>query len=110
MERKMTIYLAKTTFGSFRFKADFAQASCNIYALPDRGNDESEGGTTPYQVADARHDPARAARMLLEYFGRQYWCDPDCVGEDDDGNETFDGLSKDDYLDSLIVSVEAEDC
>jgi hypothetical protein len=58
-------------------------------------------------VADARHSPERAARLLLEYFGRDYWCDPDCVEEDDEGNETFDGMTKDEYLDSLIVSVEA---
>jgi hypothetical protein len=37
-----------------------------------------------------------------------YWCDPSCVGEDEEGNETFDGQTKDEYLDSLIVSVESE--
>ena len=105
----MTQYFVKTTFGSFRFQADFVQAACNICSLPDSDDAESEGSPTPYQVADARHIPADAAKLLLEYFGRDYWCDPDCVDEDDDGNETFNGMSKDDYLDSLIVSVETED-
>lgn len=105
----MANYICKTTFGSFRFGADFAQASCNLYSLPDRDDDNSDSFPTPYQVADARHSPAVAAKLLLEYFGRNYWCDPFCVDEDDEGNETFDGMSKDDYLDSLIVSVERED-
>lgn len=99
----MTDYLVKTTFGSFRFSGDFSQASSNLYSLPD---DDADGFPTPYQVADARHIPVVAAKLLLEYFGRDYWCDPGCVVEDD-GEETFDGMSKDDYLDSLIVSVEA---
>jgi hypothetical protein len=105
----MTIYLAKTTFGSFRFAANLAEASAPIRSLPDRGEDEPGDFPTPYQTADARHDPVRAARLCLEYFGRDYWCDPSAVEEDSAGNETFDGMSKDDYLDSLIVSVEAED-
>ena len=105
----MTTYLVKTTFGSFRFEADFAQASCGLYSLPDRGDEDLVGFPTSYQVADARHCPYRAALLLLEYFGRDYWCAPGCAGEDEDGNETFDGMSKADYLDSLIVSVEAED-
>ena len=105
----MTTYLVKTTLGSFRFEADFAQAACGLYCLPDRGDGDLEGFPTPYQVADARHSPHRAACLLLQYFGRSYWCAPGCVDEDEDGNQTFHGMSKDDYLNSLIVSVEAEE-
>lgn len=138
METKMANYLCKTTFGSFRFSGDFSQAASNLWSLPDRGDDSLDGFPTPFQVADARHIPERAARLLLEYFGRDYWCDHDCVDdgyavtvdgqtrtferdEEDEAREyatqhgaqveeieTFDGLSKDDYLASLIVSVEAE--
>ena len=104
----MTQYFVKTTFGSFRFQADFVQAACIICSLPDSDDDESEGSPTPYQVADARHIPEIAARLLLEYYGRAYWCDEDCVDEDEEGNETFNGMSKNDYLRSLIVSVETE--
>lgn len=103
----MTIYLARTTFGTFRFQANLAEASAPIISLPDRGDDTMESFPTPYQTADARHDADQAARLCLEYFGREYWCDPSVVSEDDDGNETFDSMTKDDYLDSLIVSVEA---
>lgn len=104
----MTNYLVKTTFGSFRFCADLTRAAAPIYSLPDKGAPEDEGFSTPYQTADARHREWDAARLLLEYFGRDYWCDPDCMAIDEDGNETFNGLSQDDYLDSLIVSVETE--
>ena len=106
----MTIYLVKTTFDSFRFEADFAEASCGLYTLPDRDEtDDQYSFPTPYQVADARHSPHRAAILLLQYFGRSYWCAPGCLEEDEDSNQTFDGMSKDEYLDSLIVSVEAEE-
>lgn len=41
------------------FEADFAQASDPILL---------NGSSTPFQVADARHEPIRAARMLND------WC------------------------------------
>lgn len=105
----MTNYTVTTTFGSFRFSGDFAQASSNLYSLPDAGADEAEGFPTPYQVADARHSPERAAALVLEHFGAEYWLDPDADrGETDDGEITYDGKSRADYVASLIVSVEAE--
>lgn len=137
----MTIYRCKTTFGSFQFAADFAQASSNICIVPDRGDNECEGGSTPFQVADAGHDPDAAAQLLLKYFGRDYWCDPSDVsdgyavtyvvnrrpetkvfesdeeeeaekfaaehGAEVEEIETFAGQMKDQYISSLIVSVEA---
>lgn len=42
------------------FSADFAQASSPITL---------DGSSTPFQVADARHRPARAAELLIG------WCD-----------------------------------
>ena len=42
------------------FAADFAQASSPITL---------EGDSTPFQVADARHRPAKAAELLIG------WCD-----------------------------------
>ena len=44
------------------FEADFAQASCPITI---------DGDTTPFQVADARHRPARAAGLLNEWSRSQ---------------------------------------
>ena len=41
------------------FEGDFAQASCPLTI---------DGNSTPFQVADARHRPAEAARLLNE------WC------------------------------------
>lgn len=139
----MTNYVCKTTFGRFRFAANFADAASPIESLPDRTDEDSDGFSTPFQAADARHNPHEAARLLLQYFGRDYWCDPSVVDdgyavdytddgkaktkifasdEEDDAQEfaaehgseveeieTFDGMTKEQYLDSLIVSVEAED-
>lgn len=87
-----TTYLCTTTFGSFRFCANFAEASSPIVVV--NGNEES---VTPFQVADASHSPHRAAHMLIRYFGRSYWVGPDFNPETDDDDE---------YIDGLIVSVE----
>lgn len=54
------------------FSADFRQASCPIML---------EGRSTPFQVADARHDPVRAAEMLNR------WCESQGGGAWDDGDE-----------------------
>lgn len=54
------------------FGGDFAQASSPLTL---------EGDSTPFQVADARHRPAEAARLLIE------WCRSqggEVVGEDED--------------------------
>lgn len=95
------IYTTVTTFGSFRFAGNFADASSPIISLDDDYDDETT--TAPFQVADADHSPYLAARMLMEWFGREYWLALDA--DIDDENETYDGLSQDEYIDSLIVSV-----
>lgn len=46
-----------------RFSGDFAEASSPIRIVGDEGET-----STPYQVADARHSPKEAARLLNE------WC------------------------------------
>lgn len=105
----MTTYVATTTFGKFRFEADMVQAAAPIYSLPDTDSDDDLSGfSTPYQTADARHSEWKAALLLLDYFGRDYWLDPGAaIEEDDEGNETIDGMSKEKYLESLLVSVDA---
>lgn len=105
----MTTYLARTTFGSFRFEANLAEASAPIFSLPDRGDDETESFPTPYQTADARHNERTAALLVLEYFGSEYWLDPDAVrDETEDGETTYDGKTRSEYLDGLLVSIEAQ--
>jgi hypothetical protein len=106
----MTIYRAKTTFGSFRFEANLSEASAPIRSLPDSPDDEETAGfPTPYQTADARHSETEAARLLLDYFGSEYWLDPTVeVTETDDGETLYAGMLREDYVRSLLVSVDAE--
>lgn len=47
------------------FRADFAQASSQIMICD---HDGSQAAGTPFQVADARHRPLEAARLLNR------WC------------------------------------
>lgn len=101
---KMTVYRAKTTFGSFRFEANLAEAAAPIVSLPDSGDDDTDSFSTPYQTADARHSERRAALLCLEYFGSEYWLDPSA----ERGGDLIDGMTKADYIESLLVSVEAE--
>lgn len=103
-------YRAKTTFGFFRFQANLSEASAPIIALGSRDDydDEADFGT-PFQTADARHDEMRAALLLLDYFGSDYWLDPTIkVTKTDDGEMTYGGMPRSDYIRSLLVSVEAE--
>ncbi len=54
------------------FTADFAQASSPIML---------DGNSTPFQVADARHKPSKAAELLID------WCDSEggeIVGDDEE--------------------------
>jgi hypothetical protein len=53
--------------------ANFAQASCAI---------ELNGKATPYQVADAKHDPDNAAELLNGWCfseGGEIWGDDDQI-------------------------------
>lgn len=132
-----TIYTCRTTFGFFRFAADFSEASSPIYALADHGGlDHPDVRQTPLQVADAGHSPRVAARMVMQFLGRDYWLNPDdldytvtYVEDGEQKTETFDGLDdaeefagaddriettyagmdEVDYIDSLIEDVAAED-
>lgn len=101
-------YKCTMTFASFRFEADFAEAASNIRSLPD-DDEDGDGEALPFQVADAGHDPERAALLLLEYFGPDFWLAPDSIIETgEDGEQTFDGMTRKDYIEGLIVSVKAE--
>ena len=95
-------YVVSLTFGeTLEITADFAQASSQIYL---------DGQCTPYQVADTCHCRHRAAVMLIGDMGRDYWLDPDAeIGEDEDGETTYDGLTEEEYIDGLIESIESID-
>ena len=55
----MTTYICTTTSGfAFRMEADFSQASRNI---------RIDGESTPFQVADARHNVFQAAKLAGEW-------------------------------------------
>lgn len=68
-----TIYTVTLADGQkFQMEANLAEASA-----PIRANFHSEEDTwdiTPYQTADAEHNPMRAAELCAEYFS---------TGEDD---------------------------
>lgn len=62
-----------STIGPFQLSADFRQAAATIYVRFPDGNDfpadDEEGWqATPYQVADARHFPQTAARIVAHHF------------------------------------------
>jgi hypothetical protein len=51
-------------------RADLAQASAPIHSVTvDRDGESVE--TLPYQTADARHRPMRAAELAVAYWARQ---------------------------------------
>lgn len=57
--------------GEFEFSANFSQTSDNIRVRFPVGNDfaDDEGWqSTPFQVADARHHPRAAERLIAHYF------------------------------------------
>jgi hypothetical protein len=76
-------YRVRLTFGSFLFRADFSQAASSIEVNHDPDEDEDSWGPTPVQVADARHEPEQAARLLVEDCGPDYYARPD-DGRDSD--------------------------
>jgi hypothetical protein len=99
----MTTYKCKTTFDTLHFEGGFAEASSPIYA-------EAESGhwvCTPFQVADAGHDPKEAALMIIKWFGPDYWLNPEAEeGEDENGELTYDGMTEEEYIEDLILDVE----
>lgn len=91
----MTIYTAKVPWGeTLKFDADLSRAE-----MPIRYADGKEWISTPYQTGDARHDAANAVRLLLDYFGSDYYQHPD------------DARDPDTVLDEIMEDVEitAED-
>lgn len=92
-----TTYSLDLGFDTLRFTADLSQASAPICYLDGDGAEVS----TPYQTADARHDASRAARLLLEHFGRDYYAEP---SDDRDSDEILDEL-----LEAADMEAEDED-
>jgi len=97
-------YTATTTRGdTITFTGDFSQASSPISIVDEDGNEHA----TQWQVADFCHDPERCAVQLVADGGCDYWLSPDAeITEDEDGEELFDGMTEDDYIASLIKSVD----
>lgn len=60
-----TKFRNKTTGQTVEIRADFAQAASPIEACFDGGRWQ----TTPYQVADARHDARQALLLVLGWDG-----------------------------------------
>lgn len=54
--------------GKFEYSADFAQASSPIKVRFITGDDDAEWQSTPFQVADARHDRKTAEAMIARHF------------------------------------------
>lgn len=88
----MSTFSADLGFDIVRFSCDLAQASSPIRVQDGDGDWQS----TPYQVADARHDEYRALRLVVEYSGRDYYADPN------------DSRSDDEILDDILDGVEIE--
>ena len=61
-------------FDRLVLKCDLAQASSPIRYLG--GDDDDEWVTTPYQVADARHDEHEAVALVVAWLGGEYYEDP----------------------------------
>jgi hypothetical protein len=69
----MTTLTAKLPWGEkLRLSVDLGQASAGISYERD-----GEWVDTPYQTADASHDADRAVRLVLDWFGRSYFAEPD---------------------------------
>lgn len=68
---KTTDYTVTMTDGSeWTLRGNFAQASAPIQSVTvDRDGESIE--TLPYQTADARHRPMRAAELAVAYWARQ---------------------------------------
>jgi hypothetical protein len=95
----METYKCTTTFDSFVFSADFGDAASPICVSADP--EEYDMTSTPFQVADARHEPWEAAILLIKYFGKQYWLSP--MTKIEDG--LYDGLTDRQYIEHLIRTV-----
>ena len=88
----MTTYRVRLPFASFLLRADFAQASSPLEVNYDPDEGDDSWGPTPYQVADARHEPSQAARLAVQDCGRDWYAYPD---DDRDDCEILDALIRD---------------
>jgi hypothetical protein len=106
-DEEPAMYKCTTTFDDeFFFDADFRDAASPIYL----GWCKDDMECTPFQVADARHCPERAAALLISWFGLDYWLHPDDeIGEDEYGNTTYGGKTEQEYIEALILDVERLD-
>ena len=67
----MTTYIVTLADGQvFLMSANLAEASASLKANfgPDEEDEDSLWQVSPFQTADARHSPMRAAELLAEYF------------------------------------------
>lgn len=53
--------------GPFEYSANFSDAASPI-SIRFLCHDDMEWQSTPFQVADARHNPREAERLLASYF------------------------------------------
>jgi hypothetical protein len=73
----MTVYRVTLADGQrFVMSGNFAQAAAPITVNFHDPRDENDWQVTPYQTADARHSPDRAAELLAEHFSTG---DDDCT-------------------------------
>lgn len=72
----MQTYKVTTAFDTFHLRGNFAEASSSIEVNTDPDYEDNSWGPTPFQVADARHNPEVAAVMLVSYFGTEWYLDP----------------------------------
>ena len=101
-------YSIRLPFDTLRVSANLADAAAPIRIVSADGQDDDDSGpesSTPFQTADCSHDPRRMAHMVLDYMGPDYWSDPSQESKDEDGETRYAGLSRHDYIDSIILSI-----
>jgi hypothetical protein len=75
-------------------------AASSIEVNHDPDKNEDDWLTTPYQVADARHDPSQAARLAVQDCGRDWYA----WHSDDRGDEEIlDALIRDAVIEELAA-------
>jgi hypothetical protein len=103
-DEEPAMYKYTTTFSDkFYLDANFSDASSPI--LVGERPDDLE--YTPFQVADVRHCPEQAAALIISWWGPGYYLSGD--EEIDEDADTYDGMTKDEYIESLILDVECLD-
>lgn len=99
-----TTYTVRLPFDTLVISANLAEASSLVQYQDADGNWQC----TPYQTADIGYGVREMARTVIDYLGDEYWADPSIITTDEDGDMLYSGMSKTDYIDSLIMSIEAE--